>query len=54
MMREIRGSDVLAVVEGVEAALVAHCDACGADNPPGESLTCRICGEPVLSDGWVP
>jgi len=53
-MRDAGGPDVLTAVDEVETELAARCDACGADNPPGERLTCRVCGEAVLSDGWVP
>jgi hypothetical protein len=32
----------------------AHCQVCGAERAPGDSILCRVCGEPVIILGWAP
>lgn len=43
-----------AAVEPIEAELSATCPGCGTERRPGDPILCRVCGEPVLDDGWVP
>lgn len=41
-----------AAVEAIEAEL--QCESCGTEQHQGDPILCRICGEPVLGDGWTP
>jgi hypothetical protein len=41
-------------VEAIEAEPSATCGGCGTARRPGDPILCRVCGEPVLDDGWTP
>ena len=34
--------------------ITARCQICGARHDEVDPILCRVCGEPVLRDGWAP
>jgi hypothetical protein len=43
-----------AAVRAIEAEATARCEQCGTERRPGDPILCRVCGEPVLDEGWAP
>ena len=54
MRHDVEDRDPTAAIEAVEAAPETRCESCGVERLPGDPILCRICGEPVLGDGWTP